>query len=147
MRVLPLPNLGPRFALIRDDGMKHDFVRRLWRVGAEAFAPVVADGVGEDGSAAVEVGGANGAADFWVAFKTVFGVLVPEVECAVAAGGAEGTMLGVKAYGVDAVDVADVPAACRGGLTVAFEAEVGGGILFLDVLDGAAAFDAADCEA
>lgn len=55
-------------------------------------------------------------------------------------------MHGVEANGVDGVDVGDV-ALGGGGLAVAFEAEVGGGIFFFDVLDGAPALDAAHGEA
>ncbi len=55
-------------------------------------------------------------------------------------------MDGVEGDGVDGVDVALV-AGARGGLPVAFETEVGGGVFVFDVLDGAAAFDGADGEA
>lgn len=55
-------------------------------------------------------------------------------------------MDGVERDGVDGVDVALVARAWRCD-AVAFEAEVLRGVLLLDVLDGAAALDAADCEA
>lgn len=54
----------------------------------------------------------------------MFGVFVPEVEGAVAAGGGEGAVDGVEGDGVDGVDVGDV-AGLGGGLAVAFEGEVG----------------------
>ena len=76
----------------------------------------------------------------------MLGVLVPEVEGSVAAGGAEGAVDGVEGYRVHGVDVADV-AVIGWGLAVAFEAEVGGGVFLLDVLDRATAFDGADGEA
>ncbi len=76
----------------------------------------------------------------------MLGVLVPEVEGAVRAGGAKSAVHRVEADGVDGVDVGDV-ALRWGGLTVAFEAEIGGRVFLFDVLDGAAALDAADCEA
>ena len=55
-------------------------------------------------------------------------------------------MHGVEGDGVDGVDVALV-AGAGGGLSMAFETEVGGGVFVFDVLDGAAAFDGADGEA
>ena len=68
------------------------------------------------------------------------------MECAVRAGGAESAVDGVEGDGVYGVYVALV-AGPGGGLPMAFEAEVGGGVFFLDVLDGAAAFYGADGEA
>lgn len=73
-------------------------------------------------------------------------ILIPEVESAVAAGGAERAVDGVEADRVDGVNVADV-AVGWGRFAVALEGEVGGGVLVLDVLDGAAAFDTTDGEA
>lgn len=56
----------------------------------------------------------------------MLGVAVPEVEGAVAAGGAEGAVLWVEGDGVDGVHVRDIP--CVGGrLPVAFEGEVRAG--------------------
>lgn len=107
--------------------MQHDLVARLRGIDGVAFAPVVADGVGEDGAGVVEVGGGDGAADFGVALEAVLGVLVPEVEGAVAAGGAEGAVHGVEGDGVDGVDVGYVPRRGR-RLAVAFEGEVGAGV-------------------
>ena len=63
--------------------MQHDLVGILRRVERIPFAPVVADSVREDRTLPVEVGAADGAAHFRVAFESVLGVLVPEVECAV----------------------------------------------------------------
>ena len=67
-------------------------------------------------------------------------VLVPEVECAVATGCAEGTMNGVEADRVDGVDVADV-AVGRWSLTVALEGEVEAVVLVLDVLNSTTTFN------
>jgi hypothetical protein len=53
----------------------------------------------------------------------VFRVLVPEVECSVAAGGAEGAVHRVEVDGIDGEDVGDVGGGGR--LAVAFEGEVG----------------------
>lgn len=66
------------------------------------------------------------------------------MECAVATGGRESTVLGVEGDVIHAVDVGDV--ALR-RVAVALEAEVRGRILFFDVLDGATALDGADREA
>lgn len=53
----------------------------------------------------------------------MFGVLVPEMEGAVATGGAEGAVFGVEGDGVYGVDFGDV--ALGGvGLAVAFEGKV-----------------------
>ena len=54
-------------------------------------------------------------------------VLVPEVEGAIAAGGAEGAMLRVEGNGVDGIDVGDV-ALVGCVLSVALETEVGAAV-------------------
>ena len=123
--------------------MQHNLVGGLRGVGGVALAPVVADSVGEDASGAVESSRGDGAADGRIALQTVLGVLVPEVEGTVATGGAEGTVDGVERDGVDRVDVTDVAIGGR-GLAVALEGEVGGLVLLLDVVDGAATLDTAD---
>ena len=76
----------------------------------------------------------------------MFSVFVPEMERAVRARGAEGAVYGVEGYGVDGVNITLV---ARTGwcLPMAFEAEVGRGVFFLDVLNRAAAFYGADGEA
>jgi hypothetical protein len=91
-----LLSVGSRLALIPRDTVQHDLVGVLGVVGCVSLVPIVGDGVGEDGAVVVKVGAADAAADFGVALETVLGVLVPEVECAVAAGGAEGAMDGVE---------------------------------------------------
>lgn len=103
--------------------MQLDLGRVLRRVVRVALAPVVGDGVGEDVAVAGEVSCGDGAADVGVALKAVLGVFVPEVECAVGAGGAEGAVLRVEGDGVDGVDFCDI--ALRGVvLAVTFEGEV-----------------------
>lgn len=57
----------------------------------------------------------------------MLGVLVPEVECAVAAGGAEGALGWVEVDAVDGVAVGCVGGAVGVVLAVAFEGEVGAG--------------------
>ena len=104
--------------------MQHDLVRVLLVVAGVALAPVVADGVGEDGAVVVEGAGGDGAADGRVALQAVLGDAVPEVKCAVGAGGAEGAVLRVEGDGVDGVDVRHV---VLGWVAVAFEGEVHAG--------------------
>jgi hypothetical protein len=108
--------------------MQLDLDRVLRVVPAVSLTPVVANRVRKDVACAREGGGGDAAADFWVAFEAVLGVLVPEVEGAVAAGGAEGAVDGVEGNCVDAVDFGDV-ALVGVRLAVAFEGEVEAGRL------------------
>ena len=122
-RILPLLRARPRLALIAHHGVQLDFNRVLGVIPAVSLAPIVADRVRKDVAGARKGRGRDAAADLWVAFEAVLCVLVPEVECAVAAGGAEGAVHGVEGDGVDGVDFGDV--ALGGvGLAVAFEGEV-----------------------
>ena len=106
--------------------MQHNLVHRLWRIGRISLAPIVADRIGKDSSIPVESRRADSASDLRISFKTMLGIFVPEVECAVATGCAEGTVYWVEGDGVDGVDVGDIP--CVGGvLAVALEGEVGAG--------------------
>ena len=107
--------------------MQHDLIRRLWGVEGVALTPVVADGIREDGAVPVESRRGDGATDIWITFEPVLGILVPEVERAVAAGCAEGTVDRVEGYGVDGVDVRDV-LVVGGDMAVAFEGEVRAGV-------------------
>ena len=116
--------------------MQHDLVSSLLSVGGVAFAPVVADGVSEDVSSAVEAGSRDRTTNSRVTLETVLGVLVPEVESAVGASGAEGTVDRVESDRVDGENIADVTLG-GGSLTVALEREVRGRVLLLDILDGA----------
>ena len=154
--------------------MQHNLINLPLPALGIALTPIITDGVGKDVAIPVEAGGADGAADFRVALEAVLGVLVPEVEGAVAAGGAEGAVDRVEGDGVYGVDVRDV-ARLGGGLPVAFKGEVraggrvlvggafswdgwmsgglgGGGrlglpgVFFFNVLDCASAFYAADRE-
>lgn len=125
--------------------MQHDFIRQLLCIGRIAFAPIVTDSVSEDIPGTIERGAGDRASDGGIALETMFGVLVPEVKGAVTAGGAEGAVLRMEGDGVDGVNVGDV-AVIGGCFAMAFEAEIGAGIFVFDVLDGAAAFDAADGE-
>lgn len=75
----------------------------------------------------------------------MLGILVPEVESAVATSSREGAMHRVEGDGVYSEDVADI-AVVRWRLPVALEGEVVRGVLLLDILDGASTFDTADGE-
>lgn len=101
--------------------MQHDLDGVVLRIVLVALAPVVADGVGKDAAALVERRRRDAAADVGVALEAVLGVLVPEVERAVGAGGAEGAVDGVEGDGVDGVDVDGV---VDGGVAVALEGKV-----------------------
>lgn len=103
--------------------MQHDLVRQSSVVVRISLAPIIRHGVCEDAARAVEVCRADGAADFGVAFQTVLGVFVPEMEGAVATGCAESSVLGVEGDGVDGVDVCDV-ALVGDVLAVTLETEV-----------------------
>lgn len=134
--------------------MQHDLVHPSGHIRRIPFTPIVTDTIREDAARAIEIRRADGAAHLGIPLEPMLCVLVPEMEGAVAAGGAEGAVLRVEGDGVDAVDVGAVVCGAGGGGArgggrgaVAFEGEVGGGVLFLDVLDGAAALDAADGEA
>lgn len=132
----PLLAARSGLALIRLHRVQHDLVRQIVVVVRVSFAPVVRHGVGENAAGAVEIGCADCAADFGVAFQTVLGVLIPEVEGAVATGCAEGSMFGVEGDGVDGVDVCDV-ALVGDVLAVALETEVGsvGEVVSREVLE------------
>ena len=92
-------------------------------VAAVPLAPIVADGIREDVAVFAEGRGRDAATDFGIAFETVLGVLVPEVEGAVGAGGAEGAVLWVEGNCVYGIDLGHVTSGwiC---LTVAFEGEI-----------------------
>lgn len=137
----PFPLSLAGLTLVPLHGVQHDLAHALRRMLHEALAPVVAARIGKHVARAVEIRRDDGLARLRIALEAVFGVLVPEVKGAVAAGGGEGAVDGVKADGVDGVDVADVVGEV---LAMALEGEVGGVVLVLDVLDGAAALDAAN---
>lgn len=117
--------------------MQHDLVGRLRGIDGVAFAPVVADGVGEDTTGAVEGGGWDGSADLRVPLESMLGVLVPEMESAVGAGCAERAVHRVEGDGVDAVHVRYVTCRRR-RLPVTFEGKVGAIVLqrAVRMLDG-----------
>lgn len=138
----------PRLDLFRRNRMQHHFIRRLRSVMCIALAPIIGNSICKDIPGPREAGRADCAPNARVPLQSVFSVLVPEVEGSVTAGGAKGAVLRVEGDGVHGVDITDIIGCARArGLAVAFEGEVGGGVFVFDVLDGAAAFNAADCEA
>jgi hypothetical protein len=103
--------------------MQLDLDRVLGVVPTVPFTPVVADRVRENIACTRERRSRDASANLWVALETVLCVLVPEVEGAIAASGAEGAVDGVEGDCVDRVDFCDV-ALAGVGLAVAFEGEV-----------------------
>src|SRR4051794_32094031 len=102
--------------------------RLLWRVEGKSLAPVVADCVRKRIAIFVECGRSNRSSDFRVAFETMLGVLVPEVEGSIRAGCTESTVNGVEGNGVHGIDFGYI---ALGGvlLTVTSEREVKAGLL------------------
>ena len=121
--------------------MQHNLTRILLVIELIPLAPIITNRIPKNRAVAIEIRRADTAPHIRIPFQPMFGVLVPEVESAVGAGGAEGAVDGVEGDGVDGVDVAGV---VDGVAAVAFEGEVVALVLVVDVLDGAAAFDAAD---
>jgi hypothetical protein len=91
-----LLSIRSRLALIARNTMQHNLIRILRIISSITLVPVVRNSISENAAIVVEVCAGDAAADFRVAFETVLGVLVPEVECAVATGGAEGSVDGVE---------------------------------------------------
>lgn len=81
---LPPSCLGPWFDFLRNDTMKHDLCILTWLVLLKSLAPVVAAGVGEDGTLSVECCSCDGLTCAWITLESMLGQSVPEVECAVA---------------------------------------------------------------
>lgn len=104
--------------------MQHDLIGRLRGIDCVAFAPVVADSVGEDGAGTVECCGRDGPADLRVPLESMLGVLVPEMEGAVGAGCAEGAVHRVEGDGIDTEYVRHITCRRR-RLSVTFEGKVG----------------------
>ena len=102
--------------------MQHNLIHHLRCIHRIPFAPIIAHTVRKYIPRPIKVRGCDSAAHFGVAFESVFCVLVPEMEGAVASSGAEGSVLRVEGNGVDGVDVCVV---LGGAVAVAFEGEVG----------------------
>lgn len=101
--------------------MQHHLDRIALRVLLVPLAPVVTNGVSKDATILVKLRRCNAASNVGVSLKTVLGILVPEVECAIRTRCAEGAVNGVEGNVVDGVDIDDV---VDGGIAVAFERKV-----------------------
>ena len=123
--LFPRRHLRPGLTLLRPHWVQHNLIRRLRCIGRVALTPIITNRVREDVAIPVEARRADGPADLRIALQAVLGVLVPEVEGAVAAGRAKGAMHGMKGDRVDGIDVRYVSVAAGGGLSVAFKGEVG----------------------
>ena len=123
--------------------MKHYFVGGLLSIGGISLTPVIAYGVGEDGSGAVESGARDRSADGRISLQSMLRVFVPEVECAVAPCRAESPVNRVERNCIEGVDVIHVAIAWR-GFSMTLEAEIGTRVLLLDILDGTTALYTAD---
>ena len=118
--ILPLRSLRSRLAFIRLHRVEHDLVRILRVVERVALAPVVGYRIGEDVASAIEVSSGDRTTNLRVAFQPVLRVLIPEVESAVRASGAESAVLRMKGDGVDSEYIADI-AIIRRLLTMTLE--------------------------
>lgn len=76
----------------------------------------------------------------------MLGILVPEMERAIAPSSAESTVYGMEGNRIDGVDIANVTVV-GGRFTMALETEIGGGVLFFHILNGTSTFDTADRKA
>ena len=110
------------------------------------LTPIITHRIREDRARAVEARRRDRLPHLRIALEAVLCVFIPEVERAVGAGGAERAVDGVERDCVDGEDV-DRVAGVGGRLAVALEGEVVGRVFFLNVVEGAAAFDGADGEA
>lgn len=126
--------------------MQHDLIRQLRRIALKTLTPIITNRVREDVSRPREGRRADRPSHFREPLESVFSILVPKMEGAVAASRAERAVDGVERYVVDTVDITDIPLVWRGD-TMAFEGEIEGGVFLLNILDCAAAFYAADSEA
>lgn len=108
MDQLPLLDRGSWLAFVTYNSVQHDFVWVLWCIGQVSLTPIITDRICKDVSRPVKTGCRNGAAGGWIAFKSVLGIFIPEVECAVRACCAESTVDRVDGDGVDRVDICDV---------------------------------------
>lgn len=95
----------PGLALVRLHWVEHNFGRVCRGVALEAFAPVIANGIGEDGASLIECRRCDTTTDIGIAFEAMLGILVPEVERAVTTCCAESSVLRVKRDVVDCIYV------------------------------------------
>ena len=103
--------------------MQHNLIHSLRSIESISLTPVVANGICKYGTSPVERRRADGSTDFGIAFKSMLGILVPEMECSITAGGAERTMYRMPRDVIDRINVGDIPTVGR-SLAVAFERKV-----------------------
>ena len=144
---LPLLPLRPRLrlTLIRPNRMQHNLIHARRRMLRISLTPIITRRVRKDLSRPTERRRTDRLPNLRKTLESVFRILVPEVKRAVRPARAECAVYGMEGDGIDGEYVGDV---ARVGWcdAVAFEAEIVGLVFFLDVLDGAAALDAADGE-
>lgn len=129
--ILTLLGARPGLALVSLDRVQHHLVGVVLAVRHVALAPVVAHSVRKDVTARIEGRGRDASSHGRVALKSVLSVLIPEVECAIATGRAECSVLRVEGDVVDRVDLRDV--ALR-RVAVALEREVGTALYSLAII-------------
>lgn len=76
--------------------MQHNLIRQLRRITLETLTPIITNRVREDIPRPRESRRADGPSHFWEPLESVFSVLVPEMEGAIAASRAEGAVDGVE---------------------------------------------------
>lgn len=101
--------------------MEHDFGGVVLAVAIVTLAPVVADGVREDGTSRVESSSGDTTTNSWVPLQSMLSIFVPEVESPVTTSSAERPMLWVERNIIDRVHLRD--AALR-RIAMAFERKV-----------------------
>lgn len=146
---LSLLATGPGFDLFRLDPVQHDLYSVLLRILLISLTPVIAYSICEDGTLSIEVCGCDGSTDGGVSFESMFGIAIPKVKGTIAPRSRESTVDRVERNGIDAEDIGyiTVRTRSRGAISMAFEAEIVGRILLLDILNGASALDTAYSEA
>ena len=103
--------------------MQHNLIRPPRDIMRIPLTPIIANRIRKNIPLPIEARRADAAAYFGIPLEAVLGVLVPEVEGAVATRCAEGAVDRVEGDGVYGVDFCGVPGG-RVGLAVAFEGEV-----------------------
>lgn len=101
--------------------MQHNLIWVLLVVAHETFVPVVPDSICKDGAGAVECSGCDTSTDGWVALETMFRVLVPEMERAVATSSTKGSMLGMEGDIINCVNLCSIT---RWSIAMTFEGEI-----------------------
>ncbi len=128
--------------------MQHDFTGAPLCILLISLTPIIAHCICKNRPLSIERRSRDRCPDSRISLQSVLRIAVPEVKRAVTSRRREGTMDRMERDRIDGVDVRNVPIRTRGWcISVAFEAEIIVRRFFLDVLDCAAAFDAAYREA